>query len=129
VGSVGDLFFRTTDQQIYNYTSTGWLSLGSSGSLSQLDDTSISSPLSGDILLYNSDSSLWEATPLGAILYSQEAAEFDRNNLLQVLLETGLVTTDGGSYSTTDFTGTMDGGLYSTTSFPITYDGGSAGSI
>jgi hypothetical protein len=128
VGSVGDLFFKTTDQSVYSYTSSGWTSLGGN-SLSELGDVSISSPLAGDILLYNSESSLWEATPLGTILYSEESAAWHRNNVLQVLLETALVSSDGGSYNTSTFAGTIDGGSYNTTSFSITLDGGSAGSI
>jgi hypothetical protein len=128
VGSVGDLFFKTTDQSVYSYTSSGWTTLGGN-SLSELGDVSISSPLTGDILLYNSESSLWEATPLGGVLYSEESAAWHRNNVFQVLLETGLVTSEGGSYNTTNFAGTIDGGSYNTTSFTLILDGGSAGSI
>jgi hypothetical protein len=97
--------------------------------MSLLTDVSLSSLLDGDILLYNSTSSLWENNQLAGILFSEESAAWHRNNVLQVLLETGLVTSDGGSYNTATFAGTIDGGSYNTTSFSITLDGGSAGSI
>jgi len=97
--------------------------------LSDLIDVSVAFATNGSILAYNTDTSFWEATSLGGILYSEESAAWHRNNVLQVLLETGLVTSDGGSYNTSTFAGTIDGGSYNTTSFSITLDGGSAGSI
>jgi hypothetical protein len=154
--TVGDTWFDSTTAKSYVYYDDAWVdvsvgSIGptgptgatgsqgeigptgpageSIGSISLLTDVSISSLLGGDILLYNSGTSLWENTPLGGILFSEESAAWHRNNLLEVLLETGLVTTEGGSYNTTTFTGIMDGGFFNTTSFPLIYDGGSAGSI
>lgn len=85
-------------------------------SLSELTDVSASAPADEDILLYNSVTSLWETSPI-------------RDIVIQILLESEVITMDGGSYNTTTFAGTIDGGSYNTTSFTATYDGGSAGSI
>ena len=97
--------------------------------LADLIDVSVAFATNGSILTYNSDTSFWEANSLGGLLYSEESAAWHRNNVLQVLLETGLVDSEGGSYNTTSFAGTIDGGSYNTTSFSITLDGGSAGNI
>lgn len=152
----GATWYNSTDGSVYVYYDNQWVdtSVGVEGptgptgpagptgatgatgpagegvtAMSLLTDVSLFDLLAGDILLYNSGSSMWENTPLGSVLFSEESAAWQRNNVLQVLLETGLVTTDGGSYNTTSFAGTMDGGFYNTTSFTVGYDGGSAGSI
>jgi hypothetical protein len=54
VGSIGDLFFKTTDQKVYTYTNTGWTdSSGGASSLSELTDTTINSPSTGEVLFYD----------------------------------------------------------------------------
>jgi hypothetical protein len=84
--------------------------------LADLIDVSVAFATNGSVLAYNTDSSLWEATQI-------------RDLVLQVLIESGAIGIDGGSYNTTTFAGTIDGGSYNTTSFTTIYDGGSAGSI
>ena len=124
-GATGQVLTKI-DGDDYN---TEWQDNTSYSAISELTDVSISNLLSGDILMYNSESSFWESSPLAQVLYSEESAAWHRNNFLQVLLETELVSSDGGSYNTSTFAGTIDGGSYNTTSFSITLDGGSAGSI
>ena len=116
VGSIGDLFFRTTDGAVYAYTATGWVSYAGRTTLSSLEDVSATGPATGDVLLYNSVAALWETAQL-------------KDAILQVLIESDAIQIDGGPYNTTTFAGTIDGGSYNTTSFTAIYDGGSAGSI
>ena len=116
VGSIGDLFFKTTDGAVYTRTAVGWVSYAPKNSISELNDVSASNPLEGDTLLYNPDSLSWQAVQL-------------RDAVTVILLESGAITMDGGSYNTTTFAGTIDGGSFNTTSFTAIFDGGSAGSI
>jgi hypothetical protein len=112
VGSIGDLFFKTTDQKVYTYTNTGWTASGGSSSLSELTDTTITSPAAGDTLIYNETANKWINV-----------------NFAEMLLNFGLYSGEGGSYNTTEFTGTMDGGSYNTTLFASVVDGGNEGSF
>jgi hypothetical protein len=116
VGSIGDLFFRTTDGAVYAYTASGWISYAGRTTLSSLEDVSASTPLGGDTLIYNPTSLSWEALQF-------------KDAVAAVLLESGAISMDGGSYNTTTFAGTIDGGSSNTTSFTAIFDGGSAGSI
>ena len=116
VGRIGDLFFRTTDGAVYAYTATGWVSYAGRTTLSSLDDVSAANPLEGDTLLYSPTSLSWEAVQF-------------KDTVASVLIESGAISMDGGSYNTTTFAGTIDGGSYNTTSFTAIFDGGSAGSI
>jgi hypothetical protein len=111
VGSIGDLFFKTTDQRVYTYTNTGWIS-SSAGSLSELTDATITSPAAGDTLIYNATTNKWTNV-----------------SFAEMLLSFGLYSGEGGSYNTTEFTGTMDGGSYNTTLFASVIDGGNEGSF
>jgi hypothetical protein len=111
VGSIGDLFFKTTDQKVYTYTNTGWIA-GSVATLSELTDTTITSPIGGQTLLYDEGTSKWINV-----------------SFIDILSGLGLYTGDGGSYNTTEFTGTMDGGSYNTTLFASVVDGGNEGSF
>jgi hypothetical protein len=112
VGSIGDLFFKTTDQKVYTYTNAGWAASNGGGSLSELIDTTITSPIGGQTLLYDESISKWINV-----------------NFAEILSSFGLYTGDGGSYNTTEFTGTMDGGSYNTTLFASVVDGGNEGSF
>jgi len=101
VGSIGDLFFKTTDQKVYTYTNTGWTdSSGGASSLSELTDTTINSPSTGEVLFYDGSVNSWINT-----------------SFLELLVSYGALSGDGGSYNTTEFAGTIDGGLYNTTEF------------
>jgi hypothetical protein len=111
VGSIGDLFFKTTDQRVYTYTNTGWIA-GSVATLSELTDATITSPAAGDTLIYNATTNRWTNV-----------------NFAEMLLSFGLYSGEGGSYNTTEFTGTMDGGSYNTTLFASVVDGGNEGSF
>lgn len=111
VGSIGDLFFKTTDQKVYTYTNIGWAA-GSGTALSELTDVTITSPVGGQTLLYDEGTSRWINV-----------------NFAEILSNFGLYTGDGGSYNTTEFTGTMDGGSYNTTLFASVVDGGNEGSF
>jgi hypothetical protein len=111
VGSIGDLFFKTTDQRVYTYTNTGWIA-GSVATLSELTDATITSPAAGDTLIYNATTNRWTNV-----------------NFAEMLLSFGLYSGEGGSYNTTEFTGTMDGGSYNTTLFASVIDGGNEGSF
>ncbi len=111
VGSIGDLFFKTTDQKVYTYTNAGWTA-GSVSTLSELTDTTIASPAAGDTLIYNETTNRWTNV-----------------NFAEMLLSFGLYSGEGGSYNTTEFTGTMDGGSYNTTLFASVVDGGNEGSF
>lgn len=111
VGSIGDLFFKTTDQKVYTYTNAGWTA-GSVATLSELTDVTITSPIGGQTLLYDEGTSKWINV-----------------NFAEILSNFGLYTGDGGSYNATEFTGTMDGGSYNTTLFASVVDGGNEGSF
>jgi hypothetical protein len=112
VGSIGDLFFKTTDQKVYTYTNAGWAASNSGGFLSELIDITITSPVAGDTLIYNETTNRWTNV-----------------NFAEMLLSFGLYSGEGGSYNTTEFTGTMDGGSYNTTLFASVVDGGNEGSF
>lgn len=99
VGSIGDLFFKTTDQKVYTYTNAGWAA-GSVSTLSELTDTTITSPSTGEVLFYDGSVNSWINT-----------------SFLELLVSYGALSGDGGSYNTTEFAGTIDGGLYDTTEF------------
>jgi hypothetical protein len=116
VGRIGDLFFKTTDGAVYAYTAAGWVSYAARTTLGSLDDVSAVNLSEGDTLLYNPASLSWEALQF-------------KDAVVAVLLESGTISMDGGSYNTTTFAGTIDGGSHNTTSFTAIYDGGSAGSI
>jgi hypothetical protein len=90
------------DLQISNIGST----------LSDLTDTTITSPVGGQTLLYDEGTSRWINV-----------------SFIDILSGLGLYTGDGGSYNTTEFTGTMDGGSYNTTLFASVVDGGNEGSF
>lgn len=101
VGSIGDLFFKTTDQKVYTYTNAGWTaSGGGASSLSQLEDVTVATPNTGEVLFYDGSIDSWVNT-----------------SFLELLVSFGALTGDGGSYNTTEFAGTIDGGLYNTTEF------------
>jgi hypothetical protein len=113
VGSVGDLFYNTSDSYIYSHSGSVWARAdsASAGSLSDLSDTTLANPVGGDTLLYDEASSKWINI-----------------NFAEVLANFGLYSGDGGSYNTTEFTGTMDGGSHNTTLFMSVVDGGNEGS-
>jgi hypothetical protein len=75
-------------------------------------DTTITSPVGGQTLLYDEATSRWINV-----------------SFIDILSGLGLYTGDGGSYNTTEFTGTMDGGSYNTTLFASVVDGGNEGSF
>ena len=111
-GTTGQVLAKV-DGTDYN---TEWIvNTGGSGgasALSDLTDATITSPIGGQTLLYDESTSKWINVSFAEIL-----ASF------------GLITGDGGSYSTTEFAGTIDGGLYNTTLFMSAVDGGNEGSF
>jgi hypothetical protein len=130
VGSSGDLFYKTDEQTVYVHTSTRWIAAqggGSGGYLSSLYDVSITAPIEGDILLYNSADSTWQNTSLADILYGPVSTAWMSQVMTNVLIETGLLNGDSGLYNAQP-TGTIDGGT-PTTSYLITYDGGNESSF
>lgn len=112
-GSIGDLFFRTSDQSLYVYTSSGWVA-GSGGntSVSTLTDVQLTNLSDGQVLLYNSASSKWVNL-----------------SLADILAELGAISTEGGSYNTEQFAATIDGGSPNTTLFVSVFDGGNESSF
>lgn len=101
VGSIGDLFFKTTDQKVYTYTNLGWAAPNEGvSSLSQLTDVTAATPATGEVLFYDGSVDSWINT-----------------SFLELLVSFGVLTGDGGAYNTTEFAGTIDGGLYNTTEF------------
>lgn len=117
-GIAGDLFYKLDELKIYVHNGTQWVIAQGSGSgggasaLSELTDTTITSPIDGQTLLYNQASSKWVNVSFAEIL-----ASF------------GLISGDGGLYNTTEFAGTIDGGLYNTTLFMSVVDGGNESSF
>lgn len=112
-GSVGDLFFRTTNQSLYVYTSSGWTaSSGGSTTISTLTDVQLTNLGDGQVLLYNSASSKWVNL-----------------SLADILVELGAISTEGGSYNTEQFAATIDGGSPNTTLFVSVFDGGNESSF
>lgn len=112
-GSIGDLFFRTTDQSLYVYTNSGWIT-NSPGSttISSLGDVQLTSATDGHVLVYSSSLNKWVNL-----------------NLADILTELGAITGDGGGASTTQFAATIDGGSPDTTFFVSTFDGGNESSF
>ena len=110
-GTTGQVLAKIngTDYNTQWITNTGG---GGASALSDLTDATITSPIDGQTLLYNEATSKWVNVSFAEIL-----ASF------------GLITGDGGSYSTTEFAGTIDGGLYNTTLFMSAVDGGNEGSF
>ena len=101
VGSIGDLFFKTTDQKVYTYTTSGWTAPNDgASSLSQLEDVTVATPVNGEVLFYDGSVDSWVNV-----------------SFLELLVSFGALSGDGGSYNTTEFAGTIDGGLYNTTEF------------
>lgn len=115
-GSAGDLFYKTTDNKVYTHNGTAWTAIQGSGggasALSDLTDTTITTPVGGQTLLYDEATSKWLNISFAEIL-----ASF------------GLITGDGGLYNTTEFAGTIDGGSYNSTLFMSVVDGGNEGSF
>lgn len=99
-GSAGDLFYKTTDNKVYSYTGSEWQDGSGSSTLSDLTDTTINSPSTGEVLFYDGSVNSWINT-----------------SFLELLVSYGALSGDGGSYNTTEFAGTIDGGLYNTTEF------------
>lgn len=112
-GSIGDLFFRTSDQSLYVYTSSGWVAgSGGSTSVSTLTDVQLTNLGDGQVLLYNAASSKWVNL-----------------SLADILAELGAISTEGGSYNTEQFAATIDGGSPNTTLFVSVFDGGNESSF
>lgn len=112
-GSIGDLFFRTSNQSLYVYTSTGWVSSAASNlTVSSLTDVELTAPTDGHVLLYSSAQNKWINL-----------------SLADILNELGAITSEGGGPSTTQFTATIDGGSPNTTVFVSTFDGGNESSF
>jgi hypothetical protein len=107
-GTTGQVLAKI-DGDDYN---TQWQDNVSYSALSDLTDTTITSPIGGQTLLYDESISRWINV-----------------NFAEILSNFGLYTGDGGSYNTTEFTGTMDGGSYNTTLFASVVDGGNEGSF
>ena len=85
---------------------------GGASALSELTDATITNPINGD-----------------TILYSEASGKWINISFADILVGFGLLSGDGGSYNTTEFTGTIDGGLYNTTTFLSVVDGGNEGSF
>ena len=107
-GTAGQILAKI-DGDDYN---TQWQDNVSYSALSDLTDTTITSPVGGQTLLYDEATSRWINV-----------------SFIDILSGLGLYTGDGGSYNTTEFTGTMDGGSYNTTLFASVVDGGNEGSF
>jgi len=107
-GTAGQILAKI-DSDNYN---TQWVNNVSYSALSDLTDTTITSPVGGQTLLYDEGTSKWINV-----------------NFAEILSNFGLYTGEGGSYNTTEFTGTMDGGSYNTTLFASVVDGGNEGSF
>lgn len=114
VGSAGDLFYKLDEQAIYVHNGSSWVASQGSGAsaLSELTDATLTDPINGQTLIYDGSTSKWVNV-----------------NFIDMLANFGLITGDGGSYNTTDFTGTIDGGLHNTTLFVSVYDGGNESSF
>ena len=112
-GSIGDLFFRTSNQSLYVYTSTGWVSSAASNlTVSSLTDVELTAPTDGHVLLYSSSLNKWINL-----------------SLADILSELGAITGEGGSYNTEQFAATIDGGSPDTTLFVSVFDGGNESSF
>ena len=116
-GSIGDLFFRTTDQSLYVYTSSGWTTQtggggGGSSTISGLTDVQLNNLSDGQVLLYSAASNKWVNL-----------------SLADILVELGAISTDGGNYNTEQFAATIDGGSPNTTVFVSAFDGGNESSF
>lgn len=111
VGSIGDLFFKTSDQSLYVYTSSGWITSEAS-TVSSLTDVQLTSVNDGHVLVYSSASNKWINL-----------------NLADILAELGAISGDAGTPSTTQFTATIDGGSPDTTLFVSIFDGGNESSF
>ena len=107
-GATGQVLTKI-DGDDYN---TEWQDNTSYSAISDLTDTTITSPVGGQTLLYDEGTSRWINV-----------------SFIDILSGLGLYTGDGGSYNTTEFTGTMDGGSYNTTLFASVVDGGNEGSF
>jgi hypothetical protein len=107
-GTTGQILAKI-DGNNYN---TQWVNNVSYSALSDLTDTTITSPVGGQTLLYDEATSKWINV-----------------NFAEILSNFGLYTGEGGSYNATEFTGTMDGGSYNTTLFASVVDGGNEGSF
>jgi len=108
-GTTGQILSKV-DGTDYN---TQWVDTGSGASaLSELTDTTITSPQNGQTLIYDEATSKWVNV-----------------NFIDMLSNFGLISGDGGSYNTTEFTGTIDGGIHNTTLFVSVYDGGNESSF
>ena len=138
--SEGDTWFNSTNAKSYVYYDNSWVdtsaaSIGPTGptgaqgaagptgptgpagegvtAMSLLTDVAISDLADGDVLLYSETASKWVNV-----------------NLYRTLVSLGAIQeTDGGSYNTSAFAGTIDGGLYNTTEFASIVDGGNEGSF
>lgn len=109
-GTTGQILAKI-DGDDYN---TEWVDNegGGASALSELTDTTITNPIDGHTLLYSEATSKWVNI-----------------SFAEVLAGFGLLSGDGGSYNTTEFTATIDGGLYDTTLFLSVVDGGNEGSF
>jgi len=107
-GTTGQILLKI-DATNYN---TQWADNITFSSLADLTDTTIASPAAGDTLIYNATTNRWTNV-----------------SFAEMLLSFGLYSGEGGSYNTTEFTGTMEGGSYNTTLFASVVDGGNEGSF
>lgn len=112
--------------------------------LGELHNVSITDPLNGEILQYNSSNQLWENGALQIVVpegasYSTgtdkslffntttgKMAIYDEDTWREFAYESSFTNLDGGTASTPSFENTIDGGNASTTFFVNQYDGGSA---
>lgn len=111
-GRAGDLFYKLDDELIYAHNGTAWVPPTTDVALSDLTDTTITTPDNFDTLIYNSTAQKWEN-----IGFADMLAAF------------GFFAEGGGFYNTTSFAGIIDGGLYNTTVFDSVVDGGNESSF